>query len=166
MFLFQSLDGHEPTGELIGYFDEIFFNFLKKFYSKGYFKDTAIIIFSDHGQHLNGPFYLLNSQDFYIERSLPILFLLLPNNEKLYNDNIYEKIRSNQQTFITPFDIYNTLVHLAFGKNNFQYIKNSVIYGGSLLTEINYKERYCESPNFKSLFNLNICKCKLILQYL
>ena len=163
MFLFQSLDGHEPTGELIGYFDEIFFNFLKKFYSKGYFKDTAIIIFSDHGQHLNGPFYLLNSQDFYIERSLPILFLLLPNNEKLYNDNIYEKIRSNQQTFITPFDIYNTLVHLAFGKNNFQYIKNSVIYGGSLLTEINYKERYCESPNFKSLFNLNICKCKLIL---
>ena len=40
LFLFQTLDGHEPTGELIGYFDDILNNFLNKFYNKGYFKDT------------------------------------------------------------------------------------------------------------------------------
>ena len=105
MFLFETLDGHEPTGELIGYFDETLFHFLNKFYSKGYFKDTAILLFSDHGQHLNGPFYLLDSQDFYSERSLPVLFLIIPNNEKLYKDNLYENIKINQQIFITPFDI-------------------------------------------------------------
>ena len=165
MFLFQSLDGHEPTGELIGYLDETLFNFLNKFYIKDYFKDTAIIIFSDHGQHLNGPFYLLDSQDFYIEKSLPVLFLLLPNNEKLYNENLYEIIRSNQQTFVTSFDIYNTLVHFAFGNNYLLYNKNSVSNGRSLLTEINYKERYCESPIYNSLINLDFYYCKLGLKY-
>ena len=107
MFLFETVDGHEPTGQLIGYFDEVLFNFLNKFYSKGYFKDTAIILFSDHGQHLSGPFYLLDSQDFYSERSLPLLFLIIPNNERLYKNNLYENIKLNQQIFITPFDIYN-----------------------------------------------------------
>ena len=71
LFLFQTLDGHEPTGEVLGYFDNTLFEFLNDYYSKGYFKDTTIIIFSDHGQHLNGPFYLLDSQDFNIERTLP-----------------------------------------------------------------------------------------------
>ena len=164
MFLFQSLDGHEPTGELIGYFDKILYNFLYKFYIKRNLKDTAIIIFSDHGQHLNGPFYLLDSQDYYIERSLPVLFLLFPNNEILYENNLYEKIRNNQQIFITPFDIYNTLVHLAFGKNNLMYKKYFVSFGESLLTELNYKERYCNSKIFDSPIDLETCKYAQILK--
>ncbi len=44
LFLFQSNDGHEPTGELIGHFDETLYNFLFNFYKKKYLKDTAIII--------------------------------------------------------------------------------------------------------------------------
>ena len=161
MFLFQSVDGHEPTGELIGYFDENFFKFLNKFYINGYFKDTAIILFSDHGQHLSGPFYLLDSQDFYSERSLPILFLIIPNNDILYKNNLYEKIKGNQQIFITPYDIYNTLLHIAFGEINQEYKKYSIHYGGSLLTELNYKIRYCESPFFDFEIYLDICRCKI-----
>jgi hypothetical protein len=88
LFLFQSLDGHELTGELIWHFDNIFYNFLKRFYSNGWLKDTVVIIFSDHGMHLNGPLYLLDSQDFYIERSLPCLFMAIPNDEELHNNNL------------------------------------------------------------------------------
>ena len=159
MFLFETLEGHEPTGQLIGYFDDILLNFLNKFYSKGYFNDTAIIIFSDHGQHLSGPFYLLDSQDFYSERSLPFLFLIVPNNEKLYKNNLYEKIRLNQQVLITPFDIYNTLIHLAFGEINEKYKLYSVPYGGSLLTELNYRTRFCQSTLFEFQVNLGTCRC-------
>ena len=65
LFLFQSIEGHEPTGQLIGYYDEIVYNFFNKFYNKGYFNDTAIILFSDHGMHLTGPLYLFDSQDFF-----------------------------------------------------------------------------------------------------
>ena len=64
LFLFQSSEGHEPTGELIGYFDKILYNFFNEFYNKGYLRETVILIFSDHGMHLPGPLYLFNSQDF------------------------------------------------------------------------------------------------------
>ena len=161
LFLFQSLEAHEPTGELIGYFDEIFYNFLKNFYGKGYFKDTIILLFSDHGIHLPGPLYLFNSQDFLSERTLPLLLILIPNNEKLYKDNLYEKIKSNQQTFITPFDIYNTLIHLAYGENKEEYKKKAVSYGGSLFSKLNYKIRICKSNKLKPSIINKFCKCSL-----
>ena len=161
LFLFQSLEGHEPTGQLIGYFDEILFNFLNKFYSLGYFNDTVILLFSDHGLHLPGPLYLFHSQDFLSERTLPLLLLLVPNNEKLYKDNLYEKINSNQQTLITPFDIYNTLIHLAFGNNKEEYKKNYVPFGGSLFSKLNYKTRVCKSNIFKPIIPKDFCKCLL-----
>ena len=158
LFLYQTLDGHEPTGELIGYFDKTLYNFLYKFYNKGYFKDTAILLFSDHGQHLSGPLYLFDSQDFFIERTLPVLLLIIPNEAKLYENNLFDKIQSNQQNFITPFDIYDTLIHLAFGKNKKGYKKYHVSYGGSLLTKFNYKKRYCNSNIYHS--QIKYCYCK------
>ena len=165
MFLFQTVDGHEPTGELIGYFDEHISKFFNIFDKNDYFKDTAIILFSDHGQHLNGPFYLFDSQDFYSEKSLPLLFLILPNNQNLYKNNLYEKIKANEQIFITPFDIYNTLLHLAYGEINQEYKRYSTSYGGSLLTEFNVKQRYCESSFFNFQINLATCRCKIRKKY-
>jgi hypothetical protein len=49
MFLYQSLEGHEPTGQVIVYFDDILFKYLRKYYEKGYLKQTPITLFSDHG---------------------------------------------------------------------------------------------------------------------
>ena len=45
MFLFETLEGYEPIGELIGYFDEILFNFLNKFYSNVFFRYCNYNIF-------------------------------------------------------------------------------------------------------------------------
>jgi hypothetical protein len=157
VFLFQTLDGHEPTGEVLGYFDNTLYEFLNDFYSKGYFKDTAIILFSDHGQHLNGPFYLLDSEDFNIERVLPTLFLILPNNNILYKDDKYEKIKSNQQIFITAFDIYNTLIHIVYGENNEKLEGKLISYGDSLLNELDYKNRYCDSSKIANLVTKCMC---------
>ena len=160
LFLLQSLEGHEPTGELIGHFDDIFYNFLNKFDSNNWFKDTAILIFSDHGQHLNGPLYLFDSQDFLYERSLPLLLMLIPNNEKLYNNDLYEIIKSNQQTFITPFDIYNTLLYFVYNNN---YINVGNRFGESLFNIIDYKNRFCQSSLYKfqneSQINPASCSC-------
>lgn len=118
------------------------------------------MIFSDHGLHLPSPYYLFNSEDFLYERTLPLLLLLVPNDEKLYKDNLYEKMKSNQQTFITPFDIYNTLIHLASGDNKEEYKNNSINYGGSLFSKLNYKIRFCNSSKFKSIISNELCKCK------
>ena len=79
-----------------------------------------------------------------------------------YIYNLYEIIKSNQQTFITPFDIYNTLLYLANKEN---YINIRAPFGDSLFNEINYKIRYCESSLYKlknkSQINLYSCSCKI-----
>ena len=106
----------------------------------------------------------MNSQDFNFERNLPTLFLLLPNEKKLYKNNLYEIMKSNQQTFVTPFDIYNTLINLASGENREEYKKNRVLYGDSLFNELNYKKRYCESPIYEEIkIPKNICRCKKVI---
>ena len=103
----------------------------------------------------------MNSQDFLFERTLPVFFLLVPNDEKLYKDNLFEKMRDNQQIFITPFDIYNTLIHLSSGGNKLEYKKNSVPFGSSVFFKLNYKKRYCNSTMFKFLFPKRVCNCKI-----
>ena len=158
MFLFQSLDGHEPTGEVIGYLDEVFYHFVNNFYSNGFLKDTVVIIFADHGQHLFAPLYFTKSMDFLYERTLPILILIVPNERRLYQNNLYETLKNNQQVFITPYDIHETLINLAFGKDNNNYKKFSTVYGNSLFKELNYKIRFCESPLYDS--QIKICNCK------
>ena len=159
MFLHQSTEGHEPTGELIGHYDDIYFQFFNKFYRNGLFKDTAIILFSDHGEHLTGPLYLFNSEDFFFERTLPILFLIIPNNEFLYKNNLYEIIKYNEQIFITPFDVYETLIYLSNGKNNKLDNKELIPYGDSLFTKLNIEERYCDSPKYENQIKKNACNC-------
>ena len=162
LFVFDSGDGHEPTGQIVGYIDKFLYDILNKFYSNGWLKDTAIILFSDHGQHLRGTFNTMDSKDFQYELSLPFLFLFLPNKKYLYKDNLYEIIKQNQQTFITAFDIYDTLIHIAFGKNKEMYQELSVPLGNILFSELNYTERYCDSPKIESQINLAICNCKNI----
>ena len=85
--------------------------------------------------------------------------MILPNDERLYKNNLYDKIKLNQQTLITGFDIYNTLIHLAFGENKQKVDKYKVKYGESLFEKINYKNRYCESSIFDSLLTKKVCNC-------
>lgn len=162
MFLFESGEGHEPTGQIVGYLDDILYKFLYKLYSKNFLLNTTIIIFSDHGQHLSGLLYLLKLKDFFYERTLPILFLIVPNIPELYNESLYEKIKSNQQVFITPYDIYYTLIHIALGVTISEINKNiSSFYGESLLTPINYSLRYCQSRIYDFQIDSKSCNCKL-----
>ena len=80
----------------------------------------------------------------------------------MYEESLYEKIKSNEQVFITPYDIYHTLIHLALGFNtrkvNTNVLKN---YGESFLTSINYSLRYFESRIYDSQIDSDTCNCKI-----
>ena len=162
MFLLESGEGHEPTGQIVGYLDDIVYKFLSKLYSNNFLSNTTIILFSDHGQHLNGPLYIFKLKDYLYERTLPVLFLIVPNIPELYEESLYEKIKSNEQVFITPYDIYHTLIHIALGLNITKINTNLLgKYGESLLAPINYTLRYCQSRIYKSQINSDICNCKI-----
>ena len=162
MFLFESGEGHEPTGQIVGYLDDILYNFLNKLLLNNFLSNTTIILFSDHGQHLNGPLYFFKLKDYLYERTLPVLFLIIPNTQELYEESLYEKVKSNEQVFITPYDIYYTLIHIALGPK-INKIKNnsSHYYGQSLLTPINYSLRYCQSRIYDFQINSYTCNCKI-----
>ena len=151
-------EGHEPTMELVKYMADPLFDFVKYFFDNNLLNDTFIFILSDHGNHLPGPWAILRPQDYVIESTLGTLFFVVPNNEKLYKNGLYDIIHKNQQTFITPYDIHDTLIHLAYGDQKVS--KRYSTRGSSLLVDIDPMERYCENPKL----DLNIakmdCKCK------
>lgn len=162
MFLLESGEGHEPTGQVVGYLDLIFYNFLSKLYSNNFLSNTTIIIFSDHGQHLNGPLYFFKLKDFLYERTLPLLLLIFPNTPELYEESLYEKIKSNQQIFVTPYDIYHTLIHMALGDKINKVNKNLLKDNGeSLLKPINYSLRYCQSRIYQYQIDSDTCNCNI-----
>lgn len=112
---------------------------------------------------MNGPLYLFNCEDFKYERTLPLLLLLIPNTHELYEDSIYETIKTNQQVFVTAFDIYYTLTHIALGDKFKEIIKNPFDkYGESLFKPLDYKVRYCESPIYDSQIEPEYCICRKV----
>lgn len=153
-------DGHEGTLQTIKYNDEIIFSFLNNLYKDNLLKDSSIFLLSDHGVGMPSLYYLY---DFYkIEYSFPMFYIIINDRKNKSYIEQYKYIHKNQQTFITSFDIYNTIGHLIYG-DNYLFIKNKTIYndtpksifGTSLFLEIDQKTR---SP--RKYFNMNKNRCK------
>ena len=153
-------EGHEGTMELVTYLADPLFEFIKYFFDNKLLDDTFMFILSDHGNHMVGPWALIRPRDYLIESTLATLFFVVPNNKKLYKDRLYDIIHENQQTFITPYDIHDTLIHLAYGTDEPDPHAYST-HGNSLLVELNKTERYCESPKLNLEISKSDCKCKL-----
>ena len=79
----------------------------------------------------------------------------------------YKYINENQQTFITAFDIYNTIGNLIYG-DEYIHIPNKTIeqnsikspLGTSLFNKINQKKRYANSKKYTDYSGLSISVCK------
>ena len=152
-------EGHEGSMEVINYMTDPFFEFVKYFFENNLLNDTFIFLVSDHGCGLFGPWAVFRPDDWVLERTLAPLYLIIPNNEKLYKNGLYDIIHKNQQTFVTPYDIHNTLIQIAYGTDE----HDPNIYatrGTSLLLDINPKERYCENPDLDLHLDKNDCKCR------
>ena len=152
-------DGHEGTLEVLKYTDDILFNFLKTLYNEHLFKDSTIFLLSDHGTGSPSPYYIA---DFYqIEKNLPMLYIICNDRRNISYTNQYQYIKINQQSFITGYDIYNTIGNLAFG-DKYDSILNKTDshdtpkteYGESLFKKINSRIR---SPKTYKNMNLKTC---------
>ena len=153
--------GHEGTLTVIKYIDDSLSNFLYKLYNDDLLKDTTVFLLSDHGVGMPSIYF---SADFYkIEIHLPILLILINDQKNISYEKQYKYINENQQIFITPFDIYNTLGNIIYG-NNYNEIENITQnkhsckspYGTSLFNKMNPKERY--PMKYKYLGNYGISK--------
>ena len=149
---------HEYSGEKGKYSDNALYNFLYDLYHSNQLQNTTVFIAGDHGFALMGVYKLFQPNDWIIEKSLPIFILLNHDKENLSYDEEYSEIIRNQQTLVTPFDIYYTIRNILFKdqyKNNL--LKEQKNKGESLFKYINPQERNC--TKYEQFRN---CQCKLI----
>ena len=153
-------DAHEGTLEAIKYTDDVIYDFLISLYDDNLLKDSSIILLSDHGCALPAIYYI---HEFYqIEMRLPMLYIIVNDRKNVDYNKQYFYIQKNQQTFITAYDIYNTIGNLIFG-DNYSNIQNKESnhdtpkspMGKSLFENINQKER---KPKLYPFMNTQICK--------
>jgi len=145
-------DGHEATTEVIKYIDSSLSNFILKLL-KDYFTDkTAIIILSDHGAQMPGPYDILFYEEKITEKYLGLLLLILPNNNNYNSSNIIY----NQQQMITTYDIHDTLLDM-INVNKYGYKNLDSNRGQSLFLKINGKERNCQK--YKGEITKEYCFC-------
>lgn len=109
MFRLGNIDAHEGTGESIKYVEDDMIKFLNNFEKNGHLDDTMIIFFSDHGYTMPGIHQILQSEDHVKELLLPFIYFLIPKNTKNF-DKIKENLKHNENMFMTPYDIHNTLL--------------------------------------------------------
>lgn len=99
---------HEYSYEKAKYTDNSLYEFLKELFKTDQLKNTTIFIAADHGFQLMGIYKIINSKDFPIEGNLPFFFLIVPDKKNYTYEKQYSEIIKNQQTLITPFDIFYT----------------------------------------------------------
>ena len=150
--------GHEKTGAVISKLDEPLYDFLFEFYDKGYFDNTAVFIVSDHGNQNKGIYNIINKNQFEYEQKMCTFFLLLPKNKNI--NNFIENLYNNQQVFLTPYDIHDTMLHIIEGKGDLNKLKeifSANNKGNSVFLEINENERNCDK--YDDWIEKSFCIC-------
>ena len=85
-----------------------------------------------------------------------MIYLLINDRNNISYESQYKYLNQNQQTFITGFDIYNTIINLIYGdKYGTEETKDSIsTHGKSLFSEINPMTR---NPKNYRLMDLYAC---------
>ena len=95
--------------------------------------------------------------DFYqYEKRLPMFFLIVNDRINQTYESQYKYLHQNQQSFITAYDIYNTMIQLIYGDKYDINITNGIksINGENLFNKINSKIR---SPKLYKDMAKGIC---------
>jgi len=140
-------DAHEGTGEVVKYMDDkivAFFEFLE---NNKALEDTVIILHADHGLNMPGFYTLIDAEDFFIEKTLPSLFMFVP---KSLANEYRDLLKSKENMLLTPYDLHNTFLHLAQApRDKFNKL------GGSLFEAIQEEGRSCKMFNVRDPY----CNC-------
>lgn len=137
-FKLMIVDGHEMTMEVIKFIDDSLTKFILNILNNYSTDKTAIMIMSDHGSHMPFIYDAILYEEKNFEVHMGSFFLILSGN----NTNILENLYYNQQKFLTPYDLHDTLLDM-INVNKFLYPQMDNNKGQSLFEKINGKERNC-----------------------
>ena len=142
--------GDEPTGNVLSYLDEPLFNMLSHLYNNGKLKNTAVFIVSEQGNKNNGLYDVLGSAEFELEKKYGLFIIILDWNDKFKNGNYHKNLIKNQNIFTTPYDIYESMMHIVLGNLTYSKTNNEKMVnyeGESMFNEIHIENRFCGKMN-------------------
>lgn len=151
-------DGNENSGEVVKYLDNYLVDFLLDIINKGKFLNTMLFLVSSSGEIEAGIFDKKRKSEFFYEKNLGSWFMII--NKYGLDKKIIENIKKNMQNFVTPYDVYDTLLSIiydCYDINCTEKIKHRSINGISAFNSINGFERNCEK--YKEISE-NGCHCK------
>ena len=135
------------------------FNFLNDLFKDNYLKDTSIFLLSDHGVGMLSIYYFY---DFYqIEGQLPMLYTIVNDRSNMSYNKQYKYLNRNQQTLVTAYDIYNTIINIIYG-DKYKFLKNKNFninypksnFGESLFNKINQRLRTTKFYNNNNISDI------------
>jgi hypothetical protein len=104
-YIENSHDGNERTG----FIDGDLFDFLNRNLHNDLFNNTALFLYSDHGQRFSSE---RMSKQGYIEERTPFFSVYLPQSYRKAHPRKYKNLLRNAQQITTAFDIHETLREL------------------------------------------------------
>ena len=150
-------DGSEKSGEVVKYMDNALSDFLLDLINKKKFHRTALFLVSSTGELKMGIYNKMNTEYFY-EKNLGSFFLVL--HRAGIEQDIIDKIKINEQSFVTAYDIYDSLLSIGYNcydDNCWKEIKNKSKNGKSVFSLIDGKKRNCNF--YFSEIKDNECYC-------
>jgi len=148
-------DGNEKTGEVVKYLDEYMVDFILDLINGGKFQKTALLLVSGKGSWEYGIFDKIKKTEFFYEKNLGSWFILL--NKYGFESKIIENLRNNSQAFVTPYDVYDTMLGIIYNCYDlecFKNIKYKSSNGNSVFNNIDVFGRNCEQYK-----EISECQC-------
>ncbi|KAH3742632.1 type I phosphodiesterase/nucleotide pyrophosphatase [Pelomyxa schiedti] len=144
--LVKFTEGHEPSGSVLGMLD----NSIAAFVRSLDLNETAVFLVSDHGLHM-GPLWSMNAASTRLENKLPGWFMILPKWWTTAR-NASSTLRGNEQSLVTPYNIYATVLDVAsehvdphFGKHVDSAFRPIPFRN---CTEARIPQKFCKCKNF------------------
>ena len=105
---------------------------------------TALFLVSKNGEIESGIFNIKKSE-YLAEKKLGTWFIFL--NKQGFDEKTIQNVRNNLQNFVTPYDVYDTMLSLIYNCYNLgcqEKIVNRSKKGESVFHSINGYERNCD----------------------
>ena len=132
-FQARIISAHEFTGENNWYVDEELEKFLRKFEKAGHLNNTLLMVYSDHGDHIN--YFMWSTISGYAEMVNPFMFIVVP---EVLDRVIGPNLQANQQRLISHFEIFRSVVKY-FGSE----LESHAVKGPNIFYEVIPAKRTC-----------------------
>lgn len=152
-FTYRGVAGHEITGAMNRFVDDELSRVLEEMEKRGYLENTILMIYSDHGNHINLALRYTQSGD--VEMRNPFFFTVLgdPELKQKYGKSLEE----NRDKLITHFDLFTTSMGI-LGVEDWKMKPEKKLF--DFLREVVPKERSCTD----ALIDEDQCRCKIQLK--